>query len=992
MNSRTELRADLESEKKNRGRTACRAQILRLSVALTMTVTTVASAQSYKVIKSFGVLTNVSGCHPRAPLLQGPDGTLYGTANEGQGPVLGTVFKLNSDGTGFRVLKWFTNSVEGGLPNGGLVLAGSTLYGTASAGGVGEHGVVFKVNTDGSGFEVIKSFGGYDGALPNGDLVLAGSTLYGTTFNGGTSSLGVVFKVNTDGSSYAVLKNFTGSDGSYPQAGPVLAGNTLYGTTVYGGSSGRGVIFTVNTDGSGYAVLKNFNGSDGSNPQAGLVLTGATLYGTTFFGGTLYTNNSSEGRGVVYKVNTDGSGYTVLQSFSGPDGSYPQADLVVSGTTLYGTTYAGGDSYSADNSGYGVVFKLNTDGAGYVVLKNLAGGDEAYPSAGLVLSSSALYATASGGDSHLGVVFRVNTDGSAYTVLTRFSGGDGSRPYAGLVLDGNRLYGTTSGGGNSGYGTVFAVNTDGSGYTVLTHFTGGADGGNPFGRLALAGDTLYGTAEYGGASGCGVVFKVNTDGSGYQVLKDFNEEDGKFPGAGLLLDGNTLYGRASQGGSSGCGTLFKLNTDGSGFSVLMNFTNVGGTDPWPGLILSGGKLYGTIDSGGSIGGGAVFKVNTDGSGYQELESFGGDSGLSPEGELVLGGNTLCGATLLGGNYPDGGVVFKVNTDGAGYAELKRFSGPDGAYGHGGMLLEGSTLIGTTVYGGNRYHPPYLGDGVVFKVNTDGSGYAVLKSFAGSDGACPYGALTLGGTVVYGTAGWGGDFDLGVVYSLECLSVTKPPSTQTAETGYTVEFHVEAASLAPGLGYQWYLNGTNAVVGATNDFLELTSVQPAQAGAYTVVVMNMGLAVTSSPALLSVIPRVDRRVVPAVRLTGSAGSLLHLEYVDRLATSQWASLSNLTLTSGAALCLDLSPALPAQRFYRAWQANGPNPALDATIATEIPLTGAIGSSVRVDYINAIGPTDAWVTLGTVLLTNPPQLYYDLTAFRQPARLYRLVTLP
>ena len=49
-------------------------------------------------------------------------------------------------------------------------------------------------------------------------------------------------------------------------------------------------------------------------------------------------------------------------------------------------------------------------------------------------------------------------------------------------------------------------------------------------------------------------------------------------------------------------------------------------------------------------------------------------------------------------------------------------------------------------------------------------------------------------------------------------------------------------------------------------------------------------------------------------------------------------------------------------------------------------------MRVDCINAIGPTDAWVTLDTVLLTNATQLYYDVTAFRQPARLYRLVPVP
>ena len=68
-----------------------------------------------------------------------------------------------------------------------------------------------------------------------GDLVLVGSTLYGTTTGGGSSGNGVVFKVNTDGSGYTVLKSFTAATGRWPQAGVVLAGSTLYGTTEWRG-------------------------------------------------------------------------------------------------------------------------------------------------------------------------------------------------------------------------------------------------------------------------------------------------------------------------------------------------------------------------------------------------------------------------------------------------------------------------------------------------------------------------------------------------------------------------------------------------------------------------------------------------------------------------------------------------------------------------------------------------------------------------------------
>src|SRR2546422_929481 len=109
-----------------------------------------------------------------------------------------------------------------------------------------------------------------------------------------------------------------------------------------------------------------------------------------------------------------------------------------------------------------------------------------------------------------------------FTTLHSFTGSDGAAPFAGLILSGTTLYGTANTGGSSGAGTVFAINTDGTGFTNLHSFTGGSDGATPYGGLVLSGNTLYGTATYGGSSGNGTVFKVNTDGSGFTNLYSFN--------------------------------------------------------------------------------------------------------------------------------------------------------------------------------------------------------------------------------------------------------------------------------------------------------------------------------------------------------------------------------------------------------------------------------------------------------------------------------------
>jgi uncharacterized repeat protein (TIGR03803 family) len=352
-------------------------------------------------------------------------------------------------------------------------------------------------------FTVLHSFTNTpDGAYPEARLVLSGDTLYGTTVNGGLRGYGAVFSINTNGTGFTVLHSFTNTpDGSHPAANLVLSDGTLYGTTGNGGSQGSGTVFSISTNGTGFTVLHSFtNNPDGANPLAGLVLSGDTLYGTTQVGGNWDS-------GTVFSIGTNGTGYLVLYSFTGSsdDGAQPMARLVSSGDTLYGTTQLGGEQ------GVGTVFSINTDGTGFTVLHSLTSDpDGSFPQAGLVLSDNTLYGTTIlDGSQGSGTVFSLKTNGTDFTVLYNFTGGtDGASPYAGLLLSGNTLYGTAVNGGSVGEGTVFSVNTDGTGFTVLYDFTGGADGGWPYAGLVLADNTLYGTAFQSGSKDLGTVFSV----------------------------------------------------------------------------------------------------------------------------------------------------------------------------------------------------------------------------------------------------------------------------------------------------------------------------------------------------------------------------------------------------------------------------------------------------------------------------------------------------
>src|ERR1017187_9724542 len=127
----------------------------------------------------------------------------------------GTVFAINTNGSGFTNLHYFNGNTDGANPCAGLILSGNTLYGTTENGGdLGNgNGTVFAINTNGNGFRSLYIFdgtGAADGANPLAGLTLFGNSLYGTTKNTGNGGiLGTIFAVKSDGTAYANLHNFT---------------------------------------------------------------------------------------------------------------------------------------------------------------------------------------------------------------------------------------------------------------------------------------------------------------------------------------------------------------------------------------------------------------------------------------------------------------------------------------------------------------------------------------------------------------------------------------------------------------------------------------------------------------------------------------------------------------------------------------------------------------------------------------------------------------
>jgi len=353
-----------------------------------------------------------------------------------------------------------------------------TFFGTTTAGGASNLGSVFEVDSLGNRF-VLHSFNQTDGAGPTGDLVrTSAGDLYGVTQFGGTTNAscfngcGTIFKLAANGA-FSTLHFFDGADGSQPASGLVLASDGfLYGTAMSGGGAkscpgGCGTVFKIDPAGKTFTTLHTFTGPEGSAPLASLLQVGGLFYGITNTGGIAGTNTQfcgTAGCGTIYNITSAGAFHSLFQfPPDGSMGSLPADRLNAAPGGLYGVTQA------SNGFGGGRIFQF-IPSASPPHNFNIAVALGTLPVAGMAPASNGdLYGTTGptfGGTFSAGTLYRFSpsvwvadqkagtdcgSDPACFMVLYNFTCTDpnGCDPMARLVQghDGE-LYGTAQQGAN----------------------------------------------------------------------------------------------------------------------------------------------------------------------------------------------------------------------------------------------------------------------------------------------------------------------------------------------------------------------------------------------------------------------------------------------------------------------------------------------------------------------------------------------------------------
>ncbi len=366
------------------------------------------------------------------------------------------------------------------------------LWGIADSGGANGLGVIFKINLDGSAYEVVYSFSAATGFKTRGKLMRANDGFfYGTTQAGGIYGNGVIFRFNPYLNTYQTMYHFDGPDGKQPFKSDLMQATDgkIYGVAELGGINNQGVIFSFDPVTNVYAKLHDFSGINGYSPRSGLLQArNGYLYGTTYYGGSPYDE------GVLFRFDPLAHIFTTLRSFNKYyEGSYPISNLLEGGNgRIYGAFSIGTNMVNS------WIFSTDSLGGHFI--------DHRY------------------------------TDGS-----------NGSQILSNIVQAPNgKIFGTTYQGGAYGKGTIIRADTAGGGYvpanlcTNLHNFNDTAGSSGTGGLVLASNGMLYGLATFGGdftltaGFGGGVLYRLDTATLAFEVLHVFHSASGYYPSGSLI--------------------------------------------------------------------------------------------------------------------------------------------------------------------------------------------------------------------------------------------------------------------------------------------------------------------------------------------------------------------------------------------------------------------------------------------------------------------------
>ena len=665
---------------------------------------------------------------------------------------------------------------------------------------------------------------------------------YNSPANGYDEALAVA----VDGSGNVVVTGY--SDGDYYTAKYAAADGALLWEKRYGSAA---IAYAVAVDGSGNVVVtgnaatidgwdyytvkygaadgallweKRYNGPDNSDDLANAVAVDGS--GNVIVTGASYNSSRNPDYYTVKYASADGA-LLWEKRYNGPANSDDEANavavdgsgnVVVTGTSYnptnadyYTAKYAAADGallwekrYNGPANSTDLARAVAVDGSGNVIVTGTSYGPNnsaddytaKYAAANGALLWEKRFNRSAGGPAYLvAVAVAVDTSGNVVVtgIATNTSGNHDYYTAKHAAGDGAVLWEQRYNGPANGEDEAYALAVDGGGNVYVTGSSIGSDGSTDYATVKYdaKGNQVW-IARYDHASGDDVAYAMALDGSGNVYVT--GKSDGDYA------------------------TIKYMQTAVAGFPIIL-------TEPQTRMVFAGSNVTFTVTA---------------------------------EGDAPLSYQWRFNGLDIAGETNDTLLVTNAQEAQAGEYSVE-VSNPVG------FTVSPLARL-TIVTPPNIISPPRSVNGLV-------GGDASFRVVAGGTGPLGYQWLYNGGRIAGATNATflltdlvteqAGDYWVEVSnafastssppahLTVDPLRITSAPQNTTVFAGDNAEFIVGVSSTVP-VSYQWRFNG-QAISGATNRALLLTSVQPAQAGYYSVGVTNSSGGANSAEALLTVKP-------------------------------------------------------------------------------------------------------------------------------------------
>lgn len=677
------------------------------------------------------------------------------------------------------------------------------IFGIQPVGGAAQAGTIFRMNNDGSGFAITKTFSGGDvdkGSSPNGSLVLASNgKYYGTTRAGGAFSGGTMFEF--DPATNAITKVYDFAMNDYPIATMIAGTNGK----IYGAKSGQinnnvlPSIFEFDVNTKTFTKSKNID-----NVFSGIVeifkSSSDKIYATANAGDfktRLFFEYNPSTNTLVQKASVLSNEYSICgfaeavngkfygisrQSVGADQGHIVEFDPIAGTASVktsvdpgnYSFTEAQGLMRASNGKFYGVA-KWNGPDRGYIFeydpatdkIKKLSSFlSYLYSPSGILLegSNGKLYGSVNPGGIP-GSIFEFNTVTNEVVFVAILNQSTGSMIPERMVISGNKLYASTSSGGAANAGTIIEFDYVTRSLKTLASFKNGTGGYYPkIGLTAANNGKLYGITQNGGTNDHGTLFEYDPLTDEVTTKVNFSKNGlGNFPQQGLTLGVNgKLYGSTNGGGmdSNSTGTFYEFDPENDNIRVITPLARSGSQGSyWMGEVVqaSTGKIYAASRLDGPQDYGMLLEVDPVAKSVRQLHTFSGTDGRNPESALVVASNGKVYGTASGGSS-DKGVLFEYDIATSTYSVKHNFNGSVGQ--EPGPLTEyNGKLYGLARYGGSS-------NGTVFEYNL-ATGQISKKYDFNVVGQNPVGKLLLASNgKLYGQTSMGGLNTSGVIFEFD----------------------------------------------------------------------------------------------------------------------------------------------------------------------------------------------------------------------------------